>query len=108
MKVAVIGAGGFVGARVAHRLAGRADVTEIALLDRVPFAHPLRAGIIATVGDFADSATLAAALQGADKVIRGGAWSAGNMVWVRPSFRFHFPPTSHTHGIGFRCASSVR
>lgn len=46
--------------------------------------------------------------KGVDKVIRGGAWSAGNMVWVRPSFRFHFPPTSHTHGIGFRCASTVR
>ena len=69
MKVAVIGAGGFVGARVAHRLADRADVTEIALLDRVPFAHPLRAGIIATVGDLADSATRTAVLQGADKVI---------------------------------------
>lgn len=46
--------------------------------------------------------------KGNDKVIRGGAWSAGNMVWVRPSFRFHFPPSAHTHGIGFRCASTVR
>lgn len=46
--------------------------------------------------------------QGSDKVIRGGAWNAGNMVWVRPSFRFHFPPASHTHGIGFRCAAAMR
>jgi formylglycine-generating enzyme required for sulfatase activity len=45
---------------------------------------------------------------GSDKVIRGGAWNAGNMVWVRPSFRFHFPPATYTHGIGFRCASPLR
>jgi eukaryotic-like serine/threonine-protein kinase len=43
---------------------------------------------------------------GVEKVIRGGAWNAGNMVWVRPSFRFHFPPASRTHGIGFRCAKA--
>jgi eukaryotic-like serine/threonine-protein kinase len=43
---------------------------------------------------------------GVEKVIRGGAWNAGNMVWVRPSFRFHFPPAARTHGIGFRCAKA--
>jgi formylglycine-generating enzyme required for sulfatase activity len=45
--------------------------------------------------------------QGTERVIRGGAWNAGHMVWVRPSFRFQFPPDVSSHGIGFRCAASL-
>jgi formylglycine-generating enzyme required for sulfatase activity/serine/threonine protein kinase len=41
---------------------------------------------------------------GKERVIRGGAWNAGHMVWVRPSFRFRYPPKTLSHGIGFRCA----
>lgn len=41
---------------------------------------------------------------GKERVIRGGAWNAGSMNWVRPSFRFKFPPDAMSHGIGFRCA----
>jgi formylglycine-generating enzyme required for sulfatase activity len=41
---------------------------------------------------------------GTERVIRGGAWNAGDSVWVRPSFRFKFPPETRSHGIGFRCA----
>jgi eukaryotic-like serine/threonine-protein kinase len=41
---------------------------------------------------------------GTARVLRGGAWNAGSSVWVRPSFRFRFPPESKTHAIGFRCA----
>lgn len=43
---------------------------------------------------------------GKDRVIRGGAWNAGSNVWVRPSFRFQFPPDAKSHAIGFRCAKS--
>jgi formylglycine-generating enzyme required for sulfatase activity/serine/threonine protein kinase len=41
---------------------------------------------------------------GTERVIRGGAWNAADSVWVRPSFRFKFPPDVRSHGIGFRCA----
>ena len=41
---------------------------------------------------------------GTERVIRGGAWNAGDKVWVRPSFRFKFSPDARSHGIGFRCA----
>jgi len=69
MKVAVIGAGGFVGQKVAALLTEDASVGGISLLDRVEFSHPQRKGITATVGDFADPATRAKVLEGADKVI---------------------------------------
>jgi eukaryotic-like serine/threonine-protein kinase len=44
---------------------------------------------------------------GTERVIRGGAWNAGDMVWVRPSFRFKFPPETRSHGIGFRCVKPI-
>ncbi len=41
------------------------------------------------------------------RVARGGAWNGSDPSWVRPTFRFHFAPSSRSYGIGFRCASSV-
>ena len=41
---------------------------------------------------------------GTERVIRGGAWNAGQMFWVRPSYRFRFDPAARSYGIGFRCA----
>ena len=41
---------------------------------------------------------------GTQRVIRGGAWNAGDAIWVRPSFRFKFAPEARSYGIGFRCA----
>ncbi|MEC7764075.1 MAG: SDR family oxidoreductase [Pseudomonadota bacterium] len=67
MKVAVIGAGGFVGQRVAARLAADADITSLALVDRV--AMPGGDGVTTYVGDFADAGLREAALDGADAVI---------------------------------------
>lgn len=67
MKVAVIGAGGFVGQRVAARLSGDPDVSSLALIDRVPM--PEAAGATTHVGDFADPGLRDAALDGADAVI---------------------------------------
>jgi formylglycine-generating enzyme required for sulfatase activity len=41
------------------------------------------------------------------RVIRGGAWTAESDVWVRPSFRYSFPPETRSHGVGFRCAPTL-
>ena len=68
MKVAVIGAGGFVGSRVAEILAGDPAI-ELSLLDRVSFPHPESPRVKAVVGDFADPAVRQKALDGANKVI---------------------------------------
>ena len=68
MKVAVIGAGGFVGSRVAGILAGDPAI-ELSLLDRLAFPHPESPRVKAVVGDFADPAVREKALDGANKVI---------------------------------------
>ena len=68
MKVAVIGAGGFVGSRVAGILAGDPAI-ELSLLDRLAFPHPESPRVKAVVGDFADPAVRQKALDGANKVI---------------------------------------
>jgi formylglycine-generating enzyme required for sulfatase activity len=45
--------------------------------------------------------------QGTKKVIRGGAWNGSFASWLHPSFRYAQDPTATSHGIGFRCASSL-
>jgi formylglycine-generating enzyme required for sulfatase activity len=40
---------------------------------------------------------------GKDRVMRGGSWNGAQADWVRPSFRFHSPPETRSHGVGFRC-----
>jgi formylglycine-generating enzyme required for sulfatase activity len=42
---------------------------------------------------------------GDDRVIRGGGWNGSEASWVRPTFRYHSPPTKRSHGVGFRCAA---
>ncbi|MFO0739891.1 MAG: SUMF1/EgtB/PvdO family nonheme iron enzyme [Labilithrix sp.] len=44
---------------------------------------------------------------GETRVIRGGAWNGSQPSWVRPSYRYHAPPTMRSYGIGFRCAKSL-
>lgn len=68
MKVAVIGAGGFVGLRVARILAGDPAI-ELSLLDRLAFPHPESPRVKPVVGDFADPTVRENALEGANKVI---------------------------------------
>ena len=75
MKICVIGAGGFIGARVVARLAGDGDVSLLSLLDHAPFAAP--AGARVFVGDFADPAVRDAAVEGADAVIHLAALLSG-------------------------------
>lgn len=72
MRIAIIGAGGFVGAALVRRLAGHAD---LALIDRVPMEVP--AGAQGFVGDFGDPALRARALDGADAVIHLAAILGG-------------------------------
>jgi formylglycine-generating enzyme required for sulfatase activity len=42
------------------------------------------------------------------RVARGGAWNGSDPSWVRPTFRFHFPPANRSYGVGFRCAASLK
>ena len=37
------------------------------------------------------------------RVVRGGAWNGAQSDWIRPSFRYSFPPDTRSHGVGFRC-----
>lgn len=41
------------------------------------------------------------------RVIRGGAFNGGYESWLHPSFRYGQVPEAQSHGIGFRCASTV-
>src|SRR5271156_3627179 len=68
MKVAVIGAGGFVGSRIAKILADDPSI-ELSLIDRFAFARPESPRVKAVVGDFADSSVRDEILDGAEKVI---------------------------------------
>jgi eukaryotic-like serine/threonine-protein kinase len=45
--------------------------------------------------------------RGERRVIRGGAWNGSYASWLRPSFRYAQVPTARSHGVGFRCASSL-
>lgn len=45
---------------------------------------------------------------GEERVIRGGAWNGAESAWVRPTYRFRAAPSMKSHGIGFRCAKSLR
>ncbi len=67
MKVTVIGAGGFVGARVVAQLATLPQITEIRAMDRAPMANG--ANIQAFQGDFSDPDLRDRALKGTDAVI---------------------------------------
>ncbi|MCB1338196.1 MAG: NAD-dependent epimerase/dehydratase family protein [Maritimibacter sp.] len=69
MKIAVIGAGGFVGQRVLQLLAATPEVTAISGLDCVDFTTPKDARFAMHVGNFADPATRAAVVDGVDAVI---------------------------------------
>jgi D-erythronate 2-dehydrogenase len=69
MKVLVIGAGGFVGSRIARILSLGAHADAVTLLDRTPFVAPEGARVSTQVGDFADPAVCDSVLSGADAVI---------------------------------------
>lgn len=69
MKIAVIGAGGFVGAQVSKKLMGMPEISSLALLDRVAPELALTQKAKFFQGDFSDSAQRDEALDGADAVI---------------------------------------
>jgi eukaryotic-like serine/threonine-protein kinase len=41
------------------------------------------------------------------KAIRGGAFNGGNLLWLKPAFRFHQVPDATTPVIGFRCVANL-
>ncbi len=46
--------------------------------------------------------------KGEERVVRGGAWNGSFPTWVRPSFRYSFPPETKSHAVGFRCAKDLK
>ncbi|MCB1357262.1 MAG: SDR family oxidoreductase [Maritimibacter sp.] len=69
MKIAIIGAGGFVGQRVTQLLANDPSISAISVLDRAPVPVPADPRITGHTGDFADPATRSRVVEGADAVI---------------------------------------
>lgn len=67
MKITVIGAGGFVGARVVAQLQALPEITEIQAMDRLAVADGPKTTAIK--GDFSDTALRDAAVAGVDAVI---------------------------------------
>jgi formylglycine-generating enzyme required for sulfatase activity len=45
---------------------------------------------------------------GTERVLRGGSWNASKGGWVRPSYRFQYPPDVKSYAIGFRCAKPLK
>lgn len=45
--------------------------------------------------------------RGEARVIRGGAFNGGYVLWVNPAFRYAMDAEAHTHGIGFRCVKPL-
>jgi len=83
MKVAVIGAGGFVGSEILRQMAGIEQVNAISAIDRI--APPENAKTTSFVGDFSNTELRAKALEGADAVIHlatilGGAAEADHTL----------------------------
>ena len=75
MRVAITGAGGFLGSRVAQVLAADARVTALRLVDHAGL--PDLAGAERLTGDLADPALRAALIDGADAVIHLAAIPGG-------------------------------
>lgn len=105
MRVAVIGAGGFVGQRVARQLDAHPDVDELRLLDRAAFGAPDRA--MALQGDFADAGVRARLLNGVDTVILlaailGGAAEMDPLLARRVNLDATLDLIEHLKGSGTR------
>ncbi|MFV0384911.1 NAD-dependent epimerase/dehydratase family protein [Paracoccus sp. (in: a-proteobacteria)] len=77
MKILIIGAGGFVGQRVAAMLAADPRISSLALLDRTDFPAPRHRKATKFTGDLGDSAMRARVLDGVDAVIHLAAILGG-------------------------------
>ena len=70
MKAVIVGAGGFVGSRLADIMRKEVEgLDELVLIDQVPPQPPEDPRVIAISGDFADPALMERAFAGADSVI---------------------------------------
>jgi formylglycine-generating enzyme required for sulfatase activity len=46
-------------------------------------------------------------ISGKERVVRGGGFNGLRPAWAKPAFRWKTPPSTVSHGIGFRCAKSL-
>ncbi len=69
MKVAIIGAGGFIGAALTQKILQNRDVQSVSLLDTTDFPVPDDHRIEAFRGNFADPCLRGKVVDGADKII---------------------------------------
>lgn len=69
MKVAIIGAGGFIGSNLTKKILQNEDVESVSLLDTIDLSEFSDPSIDAHQGSFADTALRNKVLDGADKVV---------------------------------------
>lgn len=101
MKVALIGATGFVGAAALQELLQRGH--EVVALVRDPAKLPARAGLQVVHADVMDTAAVEAAVRGADAVL-----SAYNAGWANPNIYEDFMRGSRAIAQGIKAAGVPR
>jgi naringenin degradation protein FdeJ len=69
MKVAIIGAGGYIGHRLTQKFLDLEALQSLSLLDTADFTAPDDPRIVQTIGDIGDPDTRARVLGGADKIV---------------------------------------
>lgn len=100
MKIALIGATGFVGAAVLAEALARGH--EVVVLARTPAKIEARPGVTVVAGDAYEAASVATAVAGCDAVI-----SAFNPGWTDPEIKAHFLAGASAIDAGVR-ASGVK
>jgi eukaryotic-like serine/threonine-protein kinase len=46
-------------------------------------------------------------ISGGERVVRGGGFNGLRPAWAKPAYRWKTPPSTVSHGIGFRCALTL-
>ncbi len=101
MKIALIGATGYVGAAVLDEALSRGH--EVVVLARTPAKIEARAGVTVVSADAYDAASVAKAVTGTDAVI-----SAFNPGWTDPEIKAHFLAGSQAIDAGVRASGVTR
>ncbi len=101
MKIALIGATGFVGAAVLDEALSRGH--QVVVLARDPAKIATRPGLEVVKADAYDAASVAAAVKGSDAVI-----SAFNPGWTDPEIKAHFLAGAKAIDAGVRASGVTR
>lgn len=101
MKIALIGATGYVGAAVLEELLSRGHA--VVALARTPAKIAPRPGLEVVAADAYEAASVAAAVKGVDAVI-----SAFNPGWTDPEIKAHFLAGAEAIDAGVRAAGVKR